>query len=212
MEANNPRKEMSISIAKKHIQICIGTKKIFQNNHPELSVYIATHSGKLYNDLGKLSGKDFWSLQLRSSLDNKGLKNPDIIVTNGKKVKYFIEVKWGAIEGCSVSDSDIKTIIKGSEKDKMKRARKLGGDLKCNGPAITNSQHYYNTEFLENEVFFVNKESKFLLVSDFQMMKEVFDVKDYEDILFQLKRQSDIFQIADINKKVDDVPSLEDII
>ena len=46
----------------------------------------------------------------------------DITVVK-KKVEYFIEVKWGAIKGCSVSDSDIKTIIKGSEKEKMKRNR-----------------------------------------------------------------------------------------
>ena len=44
------------------------------------------------------------------------------------------------------------------------------------------------------------------------MMKDIFPRKDYKDILLQLKRQSDIFQIADINKKIEDVPSFKEMI
>ena len=222
MDDNNHKKEnMSTNIAKKHIKICIDAKKIFINNqsklsafnnHSELSVFIATHSGELYRELGMSSGEDFWSLQLRSPQKNERLKNPDVIVTKGKKVEYFIEVKWGAVDECPFSKSDIMTIIRGSEKEKMKRSREEGGTLKCRGYAISNGQHFKSDEFTEEDCFNVNDETKFLLVSDFQMMKDVFYIKDYKDILSQLKEQSDIFQIADIYKKVDDVPSLADII
>jgi len=213
IEGNNHKKEdFSTRIANKHIEICRKTKKIFQSKRPKSSVFIATHTGKWYKKLGILSGEDFWSLQLRSSTDNRKLKYPDVIVTNEKMVEYFIEVKWGAVIGCRFFQSDIKEIVKGSEKDNMNKARQKGGDLHCNGPAISDGQHFKSDKFTVNKIFFVEKETEFLLVSDFQMMKDVFSIKDYKDMLSQLKEQSDIFQIADIYRKVDDIPYLGDIL
>jgi len=177
---NNHKKEnMSTKIAKKHIKICMETKETFQNKYSGVPVFIATHPEGLYRDLGMSSGEDFWSLQLKSFPENKKLKYPDVIVTNGKKVEYFIEVKWGAVEGCSFSNSDIKKIVFGDEMEKMKRARLLGGELSCNGPAIINGHHYKSEEFTHKESFDVNEETKFLLISDFQKMKDVFSVKDF---------------------------------
>lgn len=214
MLKNNYQKEkISLDKAEKHVQISLKVRDIINQMYPKYCVYLATHCrDKNYKEKEKESGEKFWSLQLRSYTDKEGLKHPDIIVTDSEIIKYLIEVKWGVINGCLVSDSDIKTIVKGSEKNKIKKARQLGGILHSNGPAISNGRHYFNNEFIEKKEFIVNNETKFVLVSDFQMMKDVFAIKDYKDILLQLKEQSDIFVLADIHKHVGDILSLQEII
>ena len=213
IDNNHQNEENSLEIAKKHVQISIKVKEIINHLCSQYNVYLATHGHRpIYKNVELESGEKFWSLQLRSNTDNKELKRPDVIITDSEFVKYFIEVKWGAIPNCKFSKSDIKEIVKGSEKNKMKKARENGGVLKCNGPAIVNGQHYYSKKFLHRKKFIVNDETSFLVVSYFKIIKDIFTEKEYGNILLQLKRQSDIFVLADIHEHVDDIPSLQEII
>ena len=202
----------SIQKAQKHVKISLEVRDVINKIYPKYCVYIATHTagrhGGNYRKTEEESGKKFWSLKLLSSPERKKLKDPDVIVSDGNKVKYLIEVKWGVINGCSATDADISK----PERGKIEQARHLGGICHIRGPAITNGQHYYSKEFVEKKKSEVDTDTKFVLVSDFQTMKDVLPTKKYEDILFQLKEQSDIFVLADIHKHVDDIPSLQEII
>jgi len=197
--------------AQKHIEISLEVKKLVKRKCQEYCVYLATHpTSNDYKEMEKKSEGDFWSLKLRTHPDKIGLKDPDLVITEGDSVKYLIEVKWGAIKGCTTSD--VESILKNPDLDKIKKARCLGGKCSVHGPFVKNGHYCETEENKEWEKFDVDDSTKFILVSDFKMMKEELPDKKYEDLISQLKKQKDIFNLADINKQVDDIPSLEEII
>lgn len=203
---------MSIQKAKKHVQISLEVRDIINHTCPKYCVYLATHAlgrhGVNYQKIEEESGEKFWSLPFYSQISREGkLKEPDLIVTDGNVVKYLIEVKWGAIEGCPDTDA----FISENDRGKIKNAHHFGKKFKIRGPVIKDSKRY-DKESRECKYFDVDKNIKFILVSDFQKMKDVFPSKKYQDILSQLKEIRETFIIADIHKRVDDIPSLKKII
>ena len=99
---NSHQSELSsLDIAVKHVQISIKVKDVINHLYPKYDVYLASHGNHPnYKEVEIKSGEKFWSLQLRSHTDKTELKRPDIIITDSEFVKYFIEVKWGAIPKC----------------------------------------------------------------------------------------------------------------
>lgn len=202
----------SIQKAQKHVKISLEVRDAINKTYPKYCVYLATHAvGRHvvnYQKIEEESGENFWMLPFYSQISREGkLKEPDLIATDGNVVKYLIEVKWGAIEGCSETDA----FISENDRDKIKNAHHFGKKFKIRGPVIKDSKRY-DKESRECKYFDVDKNIKFILVSDFQKMKDVFPSKKYEFLLSQLKEQNDIFVLADIHEHVDDIPSLQEII
>ena len=141
----NKKENESISIlkAKKHVQISLKVKDSINQICPLYNVYLATHSagrhGSNYQKVEEESGERFWKLPFYSQINRKGkLKEPDIIITDRKIVKYLIEVKWGAIDKCQDTDA----FISENDREKLGNAYNVGRKFKIRGPVIENCKLY----------------------------------------------------------------------
>lgn len=204
VKANNLKEEMLKQKAEKHIQICIKSERISKKKHPNYGVYIATHPQAEYKKIEKASGKDFWSLILYSERTNPGkIKEPDIILTESNRVKYVIEVKWGALNGSK--DTDIKELF--DVIDNIERIRYEGCICTRNGPVVSDG-YLNNKKNYKELVYSLDNSTKILVVSDFALIKD-----KKPNIFSQLKKElNNIVILADINRRVDDIPSLQEII
>lgn len=196
---NENNEFLSQQKAKKHIRLCLEAKKQIKKNYPDYCVYLATHSsgrhGLKYQKIENESGEKFWKLPYYSQISRKGkLKEPDIVVVDGNIVKYIIEVKWGAIDGCSDTDA----LLNEKEIDRIEKAFNFGKKVK-----ISKNETF---------IFDVDENMKFILISDFQKMKDMLSKQKYNEILTRLKDLQKKIILADISSNVDDIPSLNKII
>ena len=191
--------ELSKQKAQKHLKISLEAKKLIKQKYPDYCVYLATHSsgkhGRNYQGIEEKSGEKFWKLPYYSQINRKGkLKEPDIVVADGNIVKYLIEVKWGAIDRCLDTDA----LLSKKERDKIEKAYLLGKKFKiCK---------------LEPVIIDIDKKMKFILISDFQKMKEIFSAKKYIEILSRLKEIKETIIITDIYSSDDEIPSFGETI
>jgi len=199
-----------IKKAQKHINLNLSIKQIFEQRCPEYNVYLATHTrSPIYLEFEEKSKEEFWSLKLRTPKNHRPIKDPDIIITDNDNAIFLIEVKWGGIDGYSTTDLKIdeKTL------KKMLSGYQFGGDCSMRGPATRNGKRYKNEEFLIKKNATVDDKTQFILVSDFQSLKGLFGLKQYKEIVDELKQQlQNSYVIADIHEQVDDIPCLENII
>ncbi len=204
----------SRKMAEKHIQICLDIKNMIKKKCENYHVYVATYGtgkqGIPYRKREEESGEEFWSINLWQFSEGKNakkVKQPDVIVTNGSRVEYLIEVKWGTMKGYPKSDLEIEK----DDFEKMISARSDGMCCRIHGPAVQDHQRYDNHEFTTEEDFKVDNQTKIVLVSDFYSVKTELDSR-YKDILSRLKELENNVIFADINKRVGDIPSLQEVI
>jgi len=200
MEMVRENEKMLRSKAKKHIEINIELKKIVKKKHSEYSMHLATHSKEYYKEIEKESGEKFYGIRLYSGpkprVDNR-VKDPDILVSNGDNAECIIEVKWGAIYGCVHSDlNDFE-----SDLNKMEKF---------------NPESHWTCRVDGTDNFEVNDKTRFILVSDFDKAINVVGKKNIEAILSRLQSKFQklniTFEFADIYKRVDNIPSLQEMI
>src|SRR5437868_7584617 len=95
-------------IARKHTEIGIRIKATVKAFNPKLGVYIATYTvgkrGQEYQRIEAESSEEFWSIRVLSPSPRRCLKLPDAIVTQEEKVRYLVEIKWGAVADRFSSD------------------------------------------------------------------------------------------------------------
>ena len=192
---------MSKKKAEKHIDISLEVKSIINQKCPNYDVYLATYPARaIYKKIEKTRGEEFYGIALYSSSTprrNNKVKEPDILVSDGKNAKFIIEVKWGAINGCS--SSDLKDFE--SDLNKMKKF---------------NPENHWTCRISGKNDFIVNDKTRFILVSDFNKAINVLGKKKFEEVLSRLQSKFQKlnidFELADIYKRVDDIPSLQEII
>ncbi len=199
-------------IAKKHIAISVKSKDLAVANCSDSLVYIATYttgrSGQSYQRLEQESGEEFWSIKAWTSPPHGRLKDPDVIITHGERVKFLVEVKWGAVPGRPSTDLHIGL----NEWGKMDRLLCTSTSIcRVKGPAVKDGRRYKNIEFLIEKDYRADSESKLILVSDFAAVKESLNSK-FQQFLKLWKSASPSFLIADINIHVDKIPSFAEVL
>ncbi len=192
---------ISKKIAEKHIDISLKAKSIINQKYPDYDVYIATHDAKkIYPNIEKTRGEKFYDIKLYSSSTPRReneVKQPDILVSDGNYAKYIIEVKWGAIDGSPWSDFRYFE----SDLEKMKKF---------------NLESHWTCRINGKNDFIVNDKTRFILLSDFNKTITVLGKEKFEEIFSRLKSKfknlNINFELADIQKHVDDIPSFLKII
>lgn len=205
--------------ARKHIRVSLSIRDAIQrfaSPHYHLTAYVGTYTagrgGQVYQAAEERSGETFWSVRMLSSEGEVGLKYPDVIVTLGDKVRYLIEVKWGAIRRETTTDIDEACLQDiESPAGHTHWARLSGGFCRVRGPAVERQQRYQSAAFREVHEFTVDAETTFLLVSDFVEMKAILPTK-YRMAVSRLRAQETICAIADFRATVDGIPSFYDLL
>lgn len=198
------------SIANKHTDISVRTKQIVNASCPDCRVYIATYrtgtAGQEYQQIEQGSGEDFWSIKAWSPPPHHRLKDPDLVVTHGQQVRYMVEIKWGAMPKRKGSDLLIDS------KEQAKIQNLLQGSVMCRvrGPAIENRRLYKSHEFQEQRDYWTNTRTQLLLVSDFGLLKELSNADFQESVKIWKRAYKDLL-IADIRTRVDEIPSLVEL-
>ncbi len=197
--------------AKKHIGISLRVKQAINTRFPDYGVYVATYTsgktGQIYQRVEEETGEEFWSIRAWRPPLNLRLKDPDVLVTDQRVVKFVIEVKWGAISGCTTPD------IRPSYDELSKMANLLSGSAYCRvrGPATHKGMRYPSIAFLNEINYWTNDETGLVVVSDFQMAKEMLGGR-YSEAIHRWKSVSSSLLLADISERVGDIPSLQELL
>ncbi len=200
------------AIAKKHIEISIKTKQIADVICRGCLVYIATYttgkSGQVYQRIEQESAEEFWSIKAWTPSPRRRLKDPDVIITRDERVKFLVEVKWGTVPGNTSTDL-LMGLEEWAKMDRLLRA----SDIMCRvrGPAVKDGRRYKNPEFPFKKEYWTDKDSNLVLVTDFVAMKQELTPK-FQWFLESWKRTSPRFLIADINTRVGEIPSFQEIL
>ncbi len=198
-------------IARKHTEIGIKLKATTKAFNPKLGVYIATYTantaGQEYQRIEADSGEEFWSIRVWSASPRRCLKFPGAVITQEKMAKYLIEIKWGAVAGSSSSDLMI------NEKEQNEIANVLSKTELCRviGPAVQNGRRFRSGSFRFKKSYSVDSSTKLILVSNFLEMKQRLGIKLAESLILW-KRANPKILIADINTRVDDIPSFQELL
>ncbi len=200
------------AIAKKHIEISIKTKQIAKSNCEDCRVYIATYtagrSGQSHQPIEVHSGEEFWSIKAWTPSPHHHLKDPDVIITQGERVKFLVEVKWGTVPGRASTD----LLMSPKEWAKLSQLLQTKEFIcRVRGPAVRHKRRYKNTDFQITEDYKRDSKSKLVLVTDFVAMKQELTPK-FQRFLESWKRTSPRFLIADINTRVGEIPSIQEIL
>jgi hypothetical protein len=155
--------------AEKHILIYKEIKSVAKGHLINSKVYFGTHNQEQYQRLGKGSGESLWGIKIYASdpPSNPRLKEPDVIITDGfKDLLYILEVKWGWIPDSN--QSDLFALLENSELCHTRNAISKGKTCKVGKLKFAGE----DSNILEPGVFRITKETKFLLISDFdELMK-----------------------------------------
>jgi hypothetical protein len=158
MASKTQQNETSFAIAKKHVELSLKVKRIAQSKGYGDNVFITTHalrrSALPYREAEKASGEDFYSIKgwIPSSPKAVNLKDPDLIITDESRVKYFIEVKWGKQE----DPTDLK--LGTEERRKIANLLAAGSRAFCNinGPVSKpRSEREAKTFPMANDAMFI---------------------------------------------------------
>ncbi len=161
-------------------------------------VYMATYGAKSDYQLAEEHSKaEFWSIKAYRGQPSRAtwVKDPDGIIVQDDRVKFIIEVKWGALPGSS--DTDL--LIRQEELTKM--VRLMEGPARCRVNGATGTTRDLSTD---NDV-------RLLLVSDFRLAKTQIPGK-FNQFQSLARRMKSVFQPADIESRVGDILSLREIL
>ncbi|MCL4396706.1 MAG: hypothetical protein M1482_18205 [Chloroflexi bacterium] len=152
----------SFDKAKKHVRISNKVKQIAESLGYADHVYAATHAfgqmAKVFHEAELESGEQFWSIKAwkRAVPRARGLKNPDLVITDTKRVMVFVEVKWGTVAG---PDTDLRLGLKDVEKLRcLLRAQSVFCNI--NGPVGELPAKLLHREFS------IDEQTQFILVTD----------------------------------------------
>ncbi len=195
-------------IAKKHIDISTKAKELAVTVCADCESCIATHKGQAYQRIEKESQNEFWSIKAWTQRPHRNLKDPDLIITLHGHVRYFIEVKWG-----TVPDNPRTDLTMGIEEwAKINRLLHTSTVMcRVRGPAAREGRRFRTSEFLFENDFTSDTNSKLVLVSDFFGVKQKLP-KKFDQFMELWNKSSPSFQIADINVRVDEIPPLAEIL
>lgn len=200
------------AIAEKHIDISIKTKQIAKSNCKDCVVYIATYPigrpGQSFQRIEEQSGEEFWSIKAWTQPPHHHLKDPDVIITQDDRVKFLVEVKWGMVPGRASTD----LLMSPQEWAKLSQLLQTKEFIcRVRGPAVRKGKRFRAANFRVEKDYTTDVDSKLVLVTDFfsvkQKMTEMFD-----QFMALWKKTHPSFPIADINIRVDEIPSLEEIL
>jgi hypothetical protein len=96
------------------------------------------------------------------------LKDPDVIITHEKQVKFLVEVKWGAVPGNTNTD----LLMSPEEWGKMARLLDRSAICRVRGPAVKDGRRYRSPLPLQGD-YSINDNTQLVLVSDFLLMKKL---------------------------------------
>lgn len=134
-------------IAEKHIDISIKVKQVADSICQHCHVYIATYTtgkaGQFYQRIEQESGKEFWSTKAWTHPPYCRLKDPDVIITHERQVKFLVEVKWGTVPGRGSTDLTMSP----EEWEKMARLLSSSAMCRVRGPAVEGGRRYRSPEF-----------------------------------------------------------------
>lgn len=200
------------AIARKHIEICLKVKNIAVSILPDCDVYVATYtagqSGQSYQRIEEECRQEFWSIKAWTLTPPPiRLKDPDVIITRDKCVKFLIEVKWGSVPGRASTDLRMN----GDEWRKMEKLLRDPAMCRVRGPAVRSGQRYRSQGFQSDYTYETDSQTKLVLVSNFSSMKRELSAQ-FNEFLSSWKHQNIGLLIADINARVGEIPSFRELI
>ncbi len=197
--------------AAKHTEFSIRVKHLAARYSPQYTVYIATYTagaaGQIYQRIEEGSGEEFWSIKAWAPPPRRRLKDPDVLVTYQRQVKFIVEVKWGVIPGAQ--DTDL--ILAPDEWRKMKDLLTGANLCRVRGPAVVDHCRYRGPEFPDQRDYHTNDETKLVLVADLRLTKQCLP-EQYAQAMSAWKNVPSNMVLADINARVDEIPSLREVL
>jgi len=198
--------EAGRAIARKHVDVAVRLKRIATDCCPDNCVYLATHTQQAYQDVEKQCGAEFWSIRAYSEPDpTRGcyVKAVDAIITLGDRVRFVIEIKWGAVPGKARTDMLL------TQADWLNVAARLRSIVVCrvHGPVVKPGVRYQSPVFAESCDYAVADHARRLLVADFSSMRRVLP-EQYEEACRVWALAGCDPPLADINERVGEIPSL----
>ncbi len=201
----------NLAIAKKHIDISIRAKQIAAGKDRDWLIYIATHaagiSGQSYQQIEEASGEEFWSIKAWTPAPHRRLKDPDVIITDSKRVKFLVEVKWGTIPGKASTD----LLMSPEEWQKIARLIHSSAFCRVRGPAVEGGRRYRSHEFRIERDYWTDGETKLILITDFLEMQKAMDAK-FQEFLRLWKQTIVGLLIADLHTRIGEIPSFQEIL
>ncbi len=199
------------AIAEKHIDISIRAKQIAKSSNRDWHIYIATYaagtSGQSYQRIEEASGEEFWSIKAWTPAPHRRLKDPDVIITDSQRVKFLVEIKWGTIPGRTTTD----LLMSPGEWQRIARLINSSAFCRVRGPAVEGGRRHRSPDFLIEKDYWIDRKTKMVLVTDFLAMKEALGTK-LQEFLKEWKRLDVGLLIADINARVGEIPSFQEVL
>ncbi len=197
-------------IARKHIAISLRVKRIASSCCSKWGSYVATYTagsaGQAYQRIEQDSGEEFWSIKTWTPPPHRRLKDPDVLITQGERVKFLVEVKWGAIQNRPNTDLSI------SAEEREKIAHLLSGSALCRvrGPCVKDRRRYRSTEFQIQKDYWTDNTTRLVLVSDFALANRLLG-PPLEAVKLWERTNANIL-VADIDTRVGNIPSLRELL
>ena len=199
--------------ARKHTRIGIKVKRIVRDCWPAWSVYLATYTARqVYQCIEQESGEEFWSIKAYSFPPQRHsrTKDPDALITDGDRVRFFVEIKWGAVSGSGETDM----LCTQAEWLGMAQAFHDSAVCRIRGPAVEAGHRYGSSGFAVQRDYSVDQHTKLLVVIDLHRMKRLPE-GHYDKVLRAWKHASRIdpsLLLADIDAPVSKIPSLRELL
>jgi hypothetical protein len=198
--------------ARKHIAISLQARHIAEECCPGCAVYVATYTtgqaGQAYQRIEEQSGQEFWSIKAWTPPPRRRLKDPDLLITCQDRVRFIVEVKWGALPGCAESDMAIAD----EEMRKMHALRQGPVLCRVRGPAVRAAARRRSASFPIERDCFTGQETRLVLVTDLAAMKRLLPWTEYTQLLARWKTAEAGAEMADIATRVDAFPSFREIL
>jgi hypothetical protein len=199
------------AIAREHIEISIKIKRLADVFCRDCQTYVATYtagaSGQSYQRIEQESGEDFWSIKAWTPPPRSRLKDPDLIITHDRRVKYLVEVKWGSVSGRRSTDM----LLSPGEREKMARLMHASAMCRVRGPAVKDGRRYSSPEFPIQRDYWTDADTKFVLGTDFLAMQRSVEM-NLQELLGPWKEGSMGFLLADVNARVGKIPSFKEVL
>ena len=206
-----PRYSLTNRQAGRHIAISLQVKRLVQECCPECGVYVATYtagrSGQAYQRIEEQSGEEFWSIKAWTGPPYRRLKDPDVLVTAGERVRFAVEVKWGAVESSTRTDLEVSR----AEWARMEDLFLSPALCRVRGPAVQAGRRYRSTEFAVERDYRVDGETRLVLVTDVARMQCLLGPA-CRDVLRSWQQAGPRILLADIDSRVEDIPALRELL
>jgi len=196
--------------ARNHVNIALRVKRIAKVCLPGHCVFLAPHNQRAYQDLERQSGEEFWSVKAYSSsapASGSRVKDPDAIITQGDRVCFLVEIKWGAVPGAAHTDVPL---TQAEWKDLASRLRAITV-CRVRGPAVKAGVRNQSHMFTDSCDYQVDCNAQLLLVANFHLMRSVLPEQCEEARRAWALARCDP-HLADISERVGEIPSLPEVL